>query len=99
LEGWNVDESIIVSEWNAIKSGIANELNVKESSIVMDWIAIGFARGYRRGFILGFGKERFGPATDAIRAALEGNADLEHLRRILDRIFEATDWNDLLATP
>jgi hypothetical protein len=99
LEDWNVEESIIVNKWNEIKSSIANELNVKESSIVIDWMAIGFARGYRKGRILGIGTERFGPAADVITAALDGITDNARLDRIYARASEATDWNDLLATP
>jgi hypothetical protein len=44
------------------------------------------------------GTKRFGEAPQAAREALSAIADHDRLERIADRMFEATDWNDLLAT-
>ena len=46
--------------------------------------------------ILSLGQKKFGPPEPAITTRLEGDSDLEHLSRILDRILEATSWEDLL---
>jgi hypothetical protein len=52
-----------------------------------------------RRLILRHGGRRFGEPTDAIRATLEGITDLERLRRMADRVFEATSWQAVLDTP
>ena len=73
-----------------------------ESPIVNEWIALGEARGYLkvlRSIILRVGAKRFGVAPAEIESALNSIEDRERLERIIDRISEATDWNDLLATP
>jgi hypothetical protein len=76
--------------------------NVTESSIVNEWMAIAEARGATeeaRAIVFEFGAKKFGPATAAITAALQGIVDHERLRRIRGRIDAATDWNDLISTP
>ncbi|CAN5209521.1 hypothetical protein BH10PLA2_BH10PLA2_05490 [soil metagenome] len=45
------------------------------------------------------GKRRFGPADSAIDAAIQVATDLDRLDRMLERIFDATSWQDLLDTP
>jgi hypothetical protein len=49
--------------------------------------------------ILRLATRRFGPAHEPIRARLHGITDLERLRRLLDRLLDATNWSDLLDTP
>jgi hypothetical protein len=49
--------------------------------------------------ILSLGKKKFGAAEPPVTTRLEGITDLERLKRILDRLFEAADWQDLLDTP
>jgi hypothetical protein len=44
------------------------------------------------------GTERFGQSPQAVQDALASTADIDRLERIADRMFEATDWRDLLAT-
>lgn len=46
--------------------------------------------------ILRQGRQKFGSPSDAIVAA---STDLERLHRIQDRIFTASTWDELLATP
>jgi hypothetical protein len=45
------------------------------------------------------GKRRFGPPEKDIELALEAITDLDRLERVLDRILDATNWQDLLDTP
>ncbi len=80
--------------------------NVTESAFINEFIAMGEARGEARGrveearsLVLRFGAKRFGPVPAVVELALHAISDLERLERISDRILEATDWNDLLATP
>jgi hypothetical protein len=45
------------------------------------------------------GTQKFGPPGSSITAALEAINDLARLERICERIFDATSWDDLMATP
>jgi predicted transposase YdaD len=58
----------------------------------------GEARGEQTAILLA-GSQRFGAATPAIEATVRAITDRARLERILVRVFTATDWNDLLATP
>ncbi len=58
--------------------------------------ARGEARG-EKGAVLRLGEKRFGPAPEATLAALEAMTDRAELARVLDRLFDATGWDDLLA--
>jgi hypothetical protein len=49
--------------------------------------------------ILRLGRKRLGPPEEGAIATLKGIADLERLRRLLDRLLDATTWQDLLDTP
>jgi hypothetical protein len=49
--------------------------------------------------ILRLGLRRFGPPDEATTARLHGITDLDHLRRLLDRLLDAVSWQDLLDTP
>jgi hypothetical protein len=49
--------------------------------------------------ILRLGRRRFGPADQANVSALQAITDLERLQRLVDRILDASNWQDLLATP
>ncbi len=44
-------------------------------------------------------ERRFGRAEEATVSRLNAISDLKRLRRILNRIFDATSWDDLLGTP
>ena len=52
-----------------------------------------------RSVVFRFGGKKFGAAPPTIEAAVNGINDRDRLARIADRISEATDWDDLLATP
>lgn len=58
----------------------------------------GRAEGARE-TLLRQGRVRFGPPDEPTRTALGAVADFERLERMSERIFVATDWRDLLATP
>ncbi len=49
--------------------------------------------------ILRLAQKRFGPPDESLTARLNGITDLERLERLLDRLLEATGWQDLLDTP
>lgn len=44
------------------------------------------------------GRKRFGPPTEEQESALRSIEDLSRLERIGERMFDATGWDDLLAT-
>jgi hypothetical protein len=54
---------------------------------------------HARHSILRMGTRRFGPAEKSIESTLQSITDLERLDRMLDRIHDASTWQDLLATP
>jgi len=60
--------------------------------------AVGLARG-RAETILRLGTKRFGPPAPVAAERLAALADVGHLDRMADRIFDATSWEDLLGTP
>ena len=49
--------------------------------------------------ILRLGKRRFGPADQTNESAIQAITDLDRLERLLDRILDASNWQDLLNTP
>jgi hypothetical protein len=55
--------------------------------------------GTAKRIIIGLGRKKFGPADPASEAAILSIADLSRLERMLDAIFDATSWQELLATP
>ena len=80
--------------WNVTESAFLNEFLVKSR-------AEGEARGRleeAQTMILRFGTKRFGSAPVAIETALLAINDRELPERIGDRMMDASDWNDLLAT-
>jgi hypothetical protein len=77
--------------------------NVLEDSVIYQEFV---RRGEAKGRILVLRKilsrqaiRKFGPPSEVERDELESNCDLELLRRMADRIFDATSWADLLSTP
>jgi hypothetical protein len=66
----------------------------------------GEARGEARGAcaglqeaVLSVGENRFGIAPTAVTTGVREIQARDRLKRMLDRILSAADWNDLLATP
>ena len=53
----------------------------------------------RRNLIWEVGEERFVAPSAEAAATLSAVLDLDRLGRIRKRLFQANDWNDLLATP
>jgi hypothetical protein len=50
--------------------------------------------------VLQLGRQRFGKAASGKqKTQLNAATDVDHLRRIRDRILTATSWQELLATP
>jgi hypothetical protein len=49
--------------------------------------------------ILRVGQKRLGPADATVSARLEAITDLARLDRIIDRLLDATSWQELLDTP
>jgi hypothetical protein len=49
--------------------------------------------------ILRLGRQKFGPASDAIVAAIKGITNLERFERLFDRILTVSTWDELVATP
>ena len=45
------------------------------------------------------GRKRLGSPDEMVEFTLKAIEDLERLERIIDRLIDAPDWQDLLATP
>ena len=60
--------------------------------------AKGEAKGLRAAILL-LGRKRFGAPGGSMDSALQAITDLERLQRLIDRVSDAADWQDLLATP
>ncbi len=72
-------------------------VNMEESS-VYQWILRKGRVQEAVAVLLRLGRKRFGPADDAVAARLRAIDDIDRLDRMTDRIFDATDWTDLLGT-
>ena len=72
---------------------------LKDSTTYQLQIRRGMARG-KVDMILSLGCKRFGPPTVEVEAAFQAMREKanERLDRMSDRIFDATGWDDLLAT-
>jgi hypothetical protein len=51
-----------------------------------------------RKLLLRLGRRKFGAPEPAVEAAVQAITDLDRLERMSDRMFDATSWQDLLAT-
>ena len=49
--------------------------------------------------VLRLGTRRFWPVPSATEAMIRGIDDPERLGQLAERVLDATDWDDLLATP
>jgi hypothetical protein len=92
LKGWNMTESPFINEFIALgraEGRVEGRAEGEAKSRVEE----------ARSVILQFGAKRFGPATAEIESAVLSLGDYERLKRIRDRLLDAADWSDLLATP
>lgn len=92
LEDWNVEDNAFVNRWIAVGEKRGEERGV----------ALGEARGVlqaERATVLRIGAKRFGPAPASAQSAIESITESARLERIADRLLEATNWDDLIATP
>ncbi|HWB11146.1 MAG TPA: hypothetical protein VG826_18100 [Pirellulales bacterium] len=71
---------------------------MEESDTFLAILERGEERGIR-GMILMLGEDRFGPADESVRAALNNINDLDRLRRMGRATPKAASWQELLATP
>ena len=53
----------------------------------------------RQVVLLRLGERRFGPPGPDARAALNCISDLNRLDRLIDQLLDASNWDELLATP
>lgn len=49
--------------------------------------------------VLIIGEERFGPASDEVRAQRDAISDLKRLKRMVRRAVKANHWQEVLDTP
>ena len=69
-------------------------------------VARGVAQGVAQGtlevlwwVLILLGRKRFGAVPATVEAAIRGVADQARLERMAEGIFDAANWDDLLATP
>lgn len=72
--------------------------NILEDSITYQWLLRKGRTKGAQGMLLRQGSRRFGPPSELVEATLVAITDEERLGRLSDRIFDATGWDDLLAT-
>jgi predicted transposase YdaD len=77
---------------------------VKESATYQEIIREGMELGEAKGAInearrvlLRQGRKKFGPPDDATLASLEALTDLGRLEELIDRILDASSWQQLLG--
>jgi hypothetical protein len=71
---------------------------MKESTTYQYILREGRAEQLRKD-LLQLGRKRFGTPPVAARRALESLGDLDRMERMLDRVIEVSDWQELLDTP
>ena len=49
--------------------------------------------------LLRLAAKKFGPVPAATETAVRALTDRERLERMIERVYDATSWDDLLATP
>ena len=81
-------------------------MTLEDSSTYQLILQRGEARGKALGaleqtqhILLTQGRKRFGEAPETTEATLQEITDRDRLGRMVERILDATGWDDLLATP
>ena len=75
---------------------------MRESWAYQEILAEGEARGRAdeaRRVLLRLGSRRLGQPDDAASTALAELADVERVERMIERVLDATSWDDVLSTP
>jgi predicted transposase YdaD len=90
----------LLSGVRAMKDSVTYQAIVEEGKAAgrAEGIAKGKIEGARE-ILLDLGRERFGPPDAATRAALEALTDLDRLRALSKRLFQADTWQELVAAP
>ena len=86
--------------------GVAQGIAQGRAEGVAQGVAQGMAQGVAQGtleelwrVLILLGRKRFGVVPATVEAAIRGVADQARLERMAERIFDAANWDDLLATP
>jgi predicted regulator of amino acid metabolism with ACT domain len=94
-----VTESPLFNEYLA--KALAERVGEIEAKMRAEGLSVGEAKGRvkeARLAVLKVAAKRFGAAPTTVEAAINAINDCERLERIIDRILDAADWNDLLTT-
>jgi hypothetical protein len=81
-----------------LNKGVAQGIAQGRAEGVAQGVAQGTVEELWRVLIL-LGRKRFGVVPATVEAAVRGVADQARLERMAERIFDAANWDDLLATP
>ena len=76
------------------------EESVTYQAILQEGFAIGYARGIvkaARRVLLRGGTRRLGPPPSELVAAVEANSDLGKLEAMVDRVDDASTWQEVLG--
>ena len=78
---------------------------IEESSVYQSIFAKGKAEGEAKGkaegiaeSLLRLGRKRLGPPGEGVEGAITGISDRERLLQLLDRVVDASSWEELLAS-
>ena len=70
-----------------------------EDSTTYQWIfRKGFVQGMQKAVLL-LGEAQLGPASETTETAVRAITDQDRLERMIDRVFDAAGWDEVLATP
>jgi hypothetical protein len=74
--------------------GILSEARAKRRE---EGFAVGLILGFQRS-VLVLGLQRFGEPPSAVRQTLEAITDIGRLGRMVERLLQVGDWDELMAT-
>ena len=70
---------------------------IEESWVYQDILAEGELKEARN-ILLSLGRKKLGQPDEQVLARVAGLGDLEHLNLLIDRLLDASSWEELLAT-